>query len=54
MINKIYELLKKEEGAETMEYVVIVSIIIILGFLVYDSQFGAVVSNAFTHLTDAA
>jgi len=53
MINSIKRFLKNEEGAETLEYVVIVAIILIVGAGIYNTQFKAVVNAAFTSILSA-
>jgi len=52
-LNKIQEFLNNEEGAETMEYVVIVAIIVILGGIAYKAGMGTVISDAFSKMTGA-
>jgi len=53
MINKITVFLKCETGAETLEYVVIVAIILVLAAGVYNSNFTQVLQAAFDTLNSA-
>jgi len=53
MINSIKRFLKNEEGAETLEYVVIVAIIIVVGAAAYNLGMGAVIQTAFDAITAA-
>jgi len=53
MLNQIKKFLKNEDGAETLEYVVIVAIIIILGAAAYKLGMGPAISSAFTKISGA-
>ncbi|MCK5355543.1 MAG: hypothetical protein KAJ63_10530 [Methyloprofundus sp.] len=53
MFNQIKDFLKNEEGAETLEYVVIVAIILVLGAAAYNTGFGAVITQAFSAIISA-
>jgi len=53
MFNQIKNFLKNDDGAETLEYVVIVAIILVLGAAAYNTGFGTVITNAFTAITGA-
>jgi len=53
MINTIKNFLKDEEGAETLEYVVIVAIILVLGAAAYNTGFSQVITDAFAAITGA-
>ena len=54
MTSIIKNFLKNEEGAETLEYVVIVAIILVLGVAAYNANFTQVLTNAFNTLNSAA
>ncbi len=53
MINKIKQFFKNDEGAETLEYVVIVAVIIVAGAAAYNTQMAGVMTTAFTAITTA-
>ena len=53
MTRKIKDALKNEEGAETLEYVVIVTIILVLAAAAYKLNFTSVLQEAFNILTSA-
>ena len=53
MIHFIKAFLQQEDGAETLEYVVIVAIIIIVGAAAYNAGMPGVISTAFTAITTA-
>jgi len=53
MINTIKNFLKNEEGAETLEYVVIVAIIIVLGAAAYTTALGPAIAAAFVKILAA-
>ena len=53
MTNHIKAFFKNEEGAETLEYVVIVSIILVLAAVAYNASFTQVLQTAFNTLTSA-
>ncbi|MCK5355544.1 MAG: hypothetical protein KAJ63_10535 [Methyloprofundus sp.] len=52
-MNRIKGFLKKEDGAETLEYVVIVAIILVLAAAVYNTSFTGVLSTVFDTLNSA-
>ncbi len=54
MNNEIEEILKNVEGAETMEYVVIVAIIITVGSAAYNIGLGPILTAAVAALVAAA
>ena len=53
MINSIKRFLQNEDGAETLEYVVIVAVIIVVGAAAYNAGFGEVMTAAFGAITTA-
>jgi len=53
MINSIKRFLKNEDGAETLEYVVIVAVIIIVGSVAYKTGLKDVVDTAFATMKTA-
>ena len=53
IMNQIKNLIKNEEGAETLEYVVIVAIILVLGAAAYNAGFANVINGAFLSITGA-
>jgi len=53
MIRKIKDFLNNQDGAETLEYVVIVAIILVLAAAVYNTSFGLALLTAFNTLTSA-
>ena len=53
MINQIQNFLNNEDGAETLEYVVIVAIILVLGAAAYNAGFANVITGAFTAILGA-
>ncbi len=53
MINQIIELMQNEEGAESLEYVAIVAIIIAIGVVSYSPGISSLVSTAFSAMTNA-
>ena len=53
MTSKIKNFLKNEEGAETLEYVVIVAIILVFAAAAYNANFNQVLTSAFNTLTSA-
>jgi len=53
MINKIRTIINNEEGAETLEYVVIVAVIIVVGAAAYNTGLSGVISTAFGAITTA-
>ena len=53
IMNQIKNLVKNEEGAETLEYVVIVAIILVLGAAAYNAGFANVITGAFTAILGA-
>ena len=53
MTSKIKNFLKNEEGAETLEYVVIVSIILVLAAAAYNTSFTQVLTSSFSTLSSA-
>ena len=53
IINQIKNFLNNEDGAETLEYVVIVAIILVLGAAAYNTGFSAVITAAFQSILGA-
>ena len=53
IMNQIKNLIKNEEGAETLEYVVIVAIILVLGAAAYNAGFANVITGAFASISGA-
>lgn len=54
MLNRIKNFLRDEKGAETLEYIAIASIIIILGALAYSAGgIGSIISQGFTAISGA-
>jgi len=53
MLNQIKKFLKNEDGAETLEYVVIVAIILVLGAAAYNIGFTKVITDGFAKITGA-
>jgi len=53
MISKIKHLFTHEEGAETLEYVAIVAVVIIIGAAAYNAGIGQVITAALQSITDA-
>ena len=53
IINQIKDFFKNEEGAETLEYVVIVAIILVLGAAAYNAGFADVITQAFAAIIGA-
>jgi len=53
MISKLKKILSNEEGAETLEYVVIVAIILVIGAAAYKSGMSDVISDAFGSIEGA-
>jgi len=53
MISKIRNFLNNNEGAETLEYVVIVAIIIIIGATAYNNGLSTVISTGFSSMTSS-
>ncbi len=51
MMNQIKAFLKNEEGAETLEYVVIVAVIVGIAVTAYGSGLSPVIASAFTNIT---
>jgi len=52
-MNKIKIFLKCDKGAETLEYVVIVSIILVIAAVIYNTTFPQVLQKAFDTLNSA-
>lgn len=53
MTTQIKDFFRNEEGAETLEYVVIVAIIVVLGATAYGLGLPDVIANAFVAIGDA-
>ncbi len=53
MINKIKNWLKNEEGAETLEYVIIAGLVVAFGFTFYNINFGNVLAIAMQNFANA-
>ncbi len=53
MINKIKQFLKNDEGAETLEYVVIVAVIVVAGAAAYNANMAGLINAAFTTIQNA-
>ncbi len=54
MINKIKNWLKNEEGAETMEYVIIAGLVVVVGVTIYNASFGNALTVGMQNLVNAA
>lgn len=53
MINQIKDFIKNEEGAETLEYVAVVAIIVGLAVTAYGNGLPAVITTAFGAISTA-
>lgn len=53
MINKIKNWLKNEEGAETLEYVIIAGLIVLVGVAAYNLSFGNALNLSMQNLVIA-
>jgi len=53
MVKKITVFIKNKEGAETLEYIVIVAVILVFAVVAYDTSFTLVLQTAFNNLTSA-
>jgi len=53
MLNKIQAFLKNEEGAETLEYVVIGAVVLVAGAAAYDPGISTLLTTGFTAITGA-
>lgn len=54
MLNKLQQFLREEKGAETLEYIAIAAVIIILGAIAYQTiGINTVVNTGMNHITNA-
>lgn len=53
MLNKIQAFLKNEEGAETLEYVVIGAVVLVAGAAAYDPGITTLLNAGFAAITQA-
>lgn len=53
MTTQIKDFFRNKEGAETLEYVVIVAVIIVIGAAAYNAGLSGVISTAFSYMTSA-